>query len=120
MWFDRDRVDGSDRSLLRASIAANVLLFFFFITMSSRQPSLSSQLIETTKGLTEADSKVSCGPDGCTCGGDKIGPQTAIPPSWFLTDLHSMYETSAMLAGKDLPLSNYRAKATLVVNVASS
>eukprot|EP00962_Isochrysis_galbana_P013962 scaffold3964_cov126-Isochrysis_galbana.AAC.9 len=120
MWFDRDRVDGSDRSLLRASIAVNVLFLFLFITVGSRKPILSSQLIETTKGLSGADSSVSCGPDGCMCGGTKIGPQTAAPPPWFLTDLNSMYETSAMLAGKDVPLSNYHAKATLVVNVASS
>jgi hypothetical protein len=118
MWYDRDRVDGSARSLLRASIAVNVLFLFLFLTTGSRKPDLPSQLVETSKVLS--DSRVSCGPDGCTCGGHKIGPQSAAPPSWFLTDLSSMYETSAKLSGKDVPLSNYRAKATLVVNVASS
>lgn len=59
-------------------------------------------------------------PEDCTCDGVPIGHSTYTEPAWLDTGIKSIYETSALMYGKSTPLSNYRAPATLVTNVASA
>ena len=59
-------------------------------------------------------------PEKCECNGTPIRPHTWKPPAWLVTNFTSIYETSAPIFGKNASLSNYRAKATLVMNVASA
>jgi len=131
--MDYRSVDGRSRSLLRGSLAVNLLFLLLLFATSFRHTGESAPLrLATAVGSAGADSAVRavgsagadlavrCGTDGCACGGVNIGPKTAVPPSWFLTDLTSMYQTSAQLAGYSAPLVGYKARATLVVNVASS
>ena len=54
------------------------------------------------------------------CNGVPIGPHTWKAPSWLESNKTSIYETSAFYAGEEVPLYKYKAKATLVVNVASA
>ena len=56
----------------------------------------------------------------CHCEGIPIGPGKATAPDWAKTTLSSMYDAHATLNGEPVPLSRYRAKATLIVNVASA
>ena len=61
------------------------------------------------------------GGSSCECEGLPIGPGKAFtPPEWARSSLTSIYDASAPLNGEQVPLSRYRAKATLVVNVASA
>ena len=59
-------------------------------------------------------------PAKCVCDGKPIGPHTWTPPSWLVSPHKSIYNTSAMYKGSTVPLSQFKAKATLVVNVASA
>ena len=86
-------------------------------------------------------------PAKCTCNGVPIGPDTWTAPSWLesnsdlrsclkptaLYDISgvdrvlssllaetSIYETSALVGGVPTPLSKFKAKATMLVNVASA
>jgi len=68
-------------------------------------------------------STVTCDPQDpakCMCNGVPIGPHTWKAPSWLESNKTSIYETSAFYAGEEVPLYKYKAKATLVVNVASA
>ena len=57
----------------------------------------------------------------CQCEGLPIGPGRAFtPPEWIKSMMNSLYDGHAPLDGVQVPLSRYRAKATLVVNVASA
>jgi len=70
-----------------------------------------------------AGETVTCKPTdaaSCMCDGKPIGPDTWKPPSWFSTNATSLWELSAKMNGEDVPLSKYKAKAALVVNVASA
>ena len=69
------------------------------------------------------NSVVTCSPSNpadCMCDGAPIGPATWTPPSWLVSNKTSIFETSVMMEGKETPLANYQAKATMVVNVASA
>lgn len=68
-------------------------------------------------------SSVTCDPDDpakCMCDGVPIGPHTWTPPTWLHSNKTSIYQTDALMNGKQTPLSQYKAKATLVLNVASA
>lgn len=70
-----------------------------------------------------ASPTVTCDPNDpakCSCNGVPIGPHTWTPPTWLVTNKTSIYQTSAYLKGALTPLSTLRAKATLMVNVASA
>ena len=70
-----------------------------------------------------AGSVVTCDPSDpakCMCDGVPIGPHTWTPPSWLKSNATSIYDTTALMDGTVTPLSKYRAKATLVINVASA
>ena len=100
--------------------------------------------------LTANSPPVLCDPQDpakCTCNGVPIGPHTWTPQSWLVSNsacgrkctttqrseplTHapyfrpfnaetSIYETSALIDGVQTPLSKFKAKATMLVNVASA
>ena len=59
-------------------------------------------------------------PGKCMCGGKPIGPKTWSPPSWLKSNHTSIYDTSAYMNGELKSLSVYKAKASMLVNVASA
>lgn len=59
-------------------------------------------------------------PETCTCGGAPIGPHTWSPPAWMGSTATSLWDLSAQMDGKEVPLAKYKAKAALIVNVASA
>mmetsp|Transcript_40196 Transcript_40196/g.72220 ORF Transcript_40196/g.72220 Transcript_40196/m.72220 type:complete len:92 (+) Transcript_40196:1-276(+) len=59
-------------------------------------------------------------PESCSCDGKPIGPHTWSPPSWMQSNASSLWDLTAQIDGEEVPLSKYRAKAALVVNVASA
>jgi len=59
-------------------------------------------------------------PAKCMCDGSPIGPDTWSPPSWLVSNKTSIFDTSAPFNGHMTPLSKFRAKATLLINVASA
>jgi len=66
---------------------------------------------------------VTCSPsdaDLCDCGGEPVGAHTWSAPGWWTPPLASIYEASAPLRGVPTPLARFRAKATIVTNVASA
>lgn len=54
------------------------------------------------------------------CDGHPIGKSTWIPPLWLLPSGTSIYNATANLGGVPVPLSAYKAKVTMVTNVASA
>lgn len=77
----------------------------------------------TVATAARVGSSVTCDPSDpakCMCDGVPIGPDTWTPPSWLESNKTSIYETSAAMGGVLTPLSKYKAKATIVVNVASA
>lgn len=58
--------------------------------------------------------------DTCDCSGAPIGMHTWTPPEWWKSGLASIYEASAPMAGVPTPLSRFKAKATIITNVASA
>ena len=80
-----------------------------------------SLLTATTVAVQE--STVTCDardPASCMCDGVPIGPSTWTPPSWLHSNKTSIYETTAFMKGSETPLAKFKAKATMVVNVASA
>ena len=70
-----------------------------------------------------AEPSITCDADDpgkCTCEGKPIGPSTWSPPAYRTSSSTSIYNTSALMKGVETPLSAYRYKAALVVNVASA
>lgn len=66
---------------------------------------------------------ITCDPNDpakCDCDGEPIGPHTWTPPGWLISNKTSLYETSAMYDGVLTQLSKFKAKATMLVNVASA
>ena len=59
-------------------------------------------------------------PGDCKCEGLPIGPSTFTPPAYSVSNHTSIYATHAPMEGVMVPLSRYRARAALVVNVASA
>lgn len=59
-------------------------------------------------------------PATCMCDGAAIGPHTWSPPPWMQSDATSLWDLSAQMDGKEVPLAKYKAKAALIVNVASA
>ena len=54
------------------------------------------------------------------CDGIPIGPDTWTPPPWLTSNKTSIYQTDAMMDGILTLLYKYKAKASLVLNVASA
>ena len=70
-----------------------------------------------------ASPSVTCDPNDqakCMCNGIPIGPHTWKPPSWLISNKTSLYDTEALLDGALTSLSQFKAKATMLVNVASA
>lgn len=59
-------------------------------------------------------------PESCMCEGAPIGRHTYSPPPWMESDAASLWDLTAKMDGKDVPLAKYKAKAALIVNVASA
>lgn len=62
-------------------------------------------------------------PGTCNCSGTPMGPESwrISKPEWFLTNLTSIWNTTASLFGREVPLSQFTGhKATLVMNIASA
>ena len=62
-------------------------------------------------------------PGTCNCSGMPMGPESwrLSKPEWFLTNLTSVWNTTASLFGQEVPLSQFMGhKATLVMNIASA
>ena len=62
-------------------------------------------------------------PGTCNCSGTPMGPESwrISKPEWFLTNLTSIWDTTASLFGQPVPLSQFMGKkATLVMNIASA
>ena len=75
-------------------------------------------------GAVQADGlSVSCDPTDaakCRCSdGEPIGPHTWTEPA-YMKGPKSIYNTTVLMEGAYVPLSKYRAKATLIINVASA
>ena len=71
----------------------------------------------------DADPTVTCQPQSsgnCVCEGKPIGPDTYVAPAWMTPPDTGIYNTSALIGGVLTPLARYRAKAAIVVNVASA
>lgn len=69
------------------------------------------------------DPMITCDPGNpakCSCDGVPIGPATWSPPSWLKSSHTSIYDTYATIKGVNTSLANYRANATMLVNVASA
>lgn len=56
----------------------------------------------------------------CECDGKPLGPDTWTPPPWMSSNASSLWDVTEMMDGKATPLANFKAKAALVVNVASA
>jgi hypothetical protein len=66
---------------------------------------------------------ITCDPSdagNCKCDGTPIGPSTWTPPKWLHTTKTSVFDTSAAMNGVSTPIAKFRAKAAIVVNVASA
>ena len=66
---------------------------------------------------------ITCNPSDagdCTCEGRPIGPSTFSAPAYTHSNHTSIYDTFAPMEGAMVPLSRYRARAAIVVNVASA
>mmetsp|Transcript_90272 Transcript_90272/g.156444 ORF Transcript_90272/g.156444 Transcript_90272/m.156444 type:complete len:90 (-) Transcript_90272:741-1010(-) len=73
--------------------------------------------------VTSAGPTVTCeagDPGKCECEGSPIGPHTWAPPSYMYSTATSFWDLSEKMYGKDTPLANFKAKAAIVVNVASA
>lgn len=67
--------------------------------------------------------KITCSkddPETCLCDGVPIGPHTYSQPTWMQNNATSLWDLAAQMHGEEVPLANYRAKAALIVNVASA
>mmetsp|Transcript_11569 Transcript_11569/g.42314 ORF Transcript_11569/g.42314 Transcript_11569/m.42314 type:complete len:147 (-) Transcript_11569:1544-1984(-) len=73
--------------------------------------------------LSASEPEVVCEPEdnqACTCEDQSIGRSTFVSPPWRTPNVTSFWDLTASLGGRDLPLRDFRAKAALVVNIASA
>jgi len=112
---------------LGASIALNVVLSLALLVSMSRTPSAAetgvTSLAQTPAREPFSKPLVTCQPtdaDSCDCDGEPVGNHAFTPPSWWSTPLTSIYQATALMGGTAVSLAKYKAKATIVVNVASA
>ena len=108
-----------------AEIADEVLGAPEFCCKSSRRPVVVAMMfVASFAALTTASlPTISCDPSDagkCMCDGAPIGPTTWVPPAWLVSKHRSIYDTYAYQDSVRVPLSNFKAKAAMVINVASA
>jgi len=122
----RNRKDGRLDKRLALSLLLNVGLgvgLLAALLASGRAAAASTVGMASLSHAPLSKPPVKCAADDydkCDCGGEPVGAHAQAPPTWWTPPLTSMYQATAPLGGVEVSLSQYKAKATVVVNVASA
>jgi len=121
-----------NQRLRAAGVVACVLAFAAFATFLAvflGKPSHQADAVLvdldaiTSAGVDHRDPTVTCSPSDaqdCTCEGAPVGPTEWIAPEYLNNNASSLWDLSEKYYGEDVPLVKFRAKAAIVMNVASA